>query len=125
MILLVVILTALMVEYNNASFAKILAMTYSDSMADSVAVYSQSYDYQYNKGQARTMLETLTEYNQQYTPYQIDTEISFPDDNVLTVSCSAEIPTVFSALTGRDKITAIQKTTVRSVDVYKDIFVVP
>ena len=61
--LLAAIMLVLHMECSNIMYASAVASTRSDMIADSAALYAQSYDYKYNKAQAETMATLLTAYN--------------------------------------------------------------
>ena len=86
MTLLIVVLMILYMVSANILYANSIAMTRTDAIADSAAVYAQSYDYKYNKSQAEIMTNLLTAYNNQSSDfYSISTGISFSDDNTMNV----------------------------------------
>lgn len=124
--LLAIFLTILYVETANAMYSNTIAMTRSDIIADSSAVFSQSYDYNYNQDQARIMGALLTDLNNESNPnYEISSVMYFPEDNVLTVDCTAKTKSSYTSFTGVDFYSSTKTSTIRSVDVYGEILVVP
>jgi hypothetical protein len=112
--------------YMNVMYVNIVATTRSDTIADSAAVYAQSYDYKYNKAQAETMVNLLTVYNNRTSDfYNLSTGISFSDDKTLTVKCIASTPTFYPDLMGSDTVYGFAETSVTSVDIWGDVLVVP
>lgn len=118
----------------NATYISSVAVTRTDAIADSAAVYAQSFDYNYNKSQAEIMTELLKTYNSEaVNPLTYSAEISFVDNvgdrnrnsNTLTVTGRATGPALYPDLMKTDTLTAQSKTTVKSVDIWGDIFVVP
>ena len=107
------------------------ATTRCDAIADSVAVYAQSYDYKYNHAQAQIMATTLTQYNSEALPNgELTSELSFetgPDSRhpeTLTIKVKAKTPAPF-ADDPNANIVAQAETSVTSVDIYVDILVIP
>lgn len=126
MTLLIVVLMILYMVSANILYANSIAMTRTDAIADSAAVYAQSYDYKYNKSQAEIMTNLLTAYNNQSSDfYSISTGISFPDDNTMNVKCVVKTPTFYPDLMGGDQLYAFDESTVKSVDIYGDVLQVP
>lgn len=117
----------------NIGYTQSIATTRGDAIADSAAVYAQSYDYKYNHAQAELMTSLLTQYNNNASDfYNIETAISFWDGNAddtikesLTVKTKVSAPAFYPDLIGSDKIFAVSESTVSSVDIYGDVLVVP
>lgn len=117
----------------NIGYTQSIATTRGDAIADSAAVYAQSYDYKYNHAQAELMTSLLTQYNNNVSDfYNIETAISFgdggTDDTIkesLTIKTKVSAPAFYPDLIGSDKIFAVSEATVSSVDIYGDILVVP
>jgi|GEM_PF-5149316 len=119
-------LMILVMEFSNIQYCNTISTTRTDAIADSTAIYAQSYDYMYNQRQAETMSEMLTAYNNSIsTKYDIETSISFPEDDVLDLTCVTYVHTYYPQLMGKTLFYIKNDTTVKSVDVYGDIFVVP
>ena len=115
-----------LMEYSNVRFVQDIASSRADMIADSVAVYAQSYDYKYNKSQAATMATLLTTYNNNASnKYELTTNLSFSDDDMLTVKSTVKAPVFFPDMAGDEWLTAHDSSTVKSVDVFGDVFVVP
>lgn len=126
MCLLCVFLMILLMEFSNINFTRTVSTTRCDAIADSVAVYAQSYDYKYNQRQAENMLQLLTTYNNNASPaYELETTIQFPDEDVLKTTCKAKTEPYYPEIMGIDVVTVTNEATVKSVDIYGDIFVVP
>lgn len=124
--LLIVFLLVLYMTFMNILYANTVATTRADAIADSVAVYAQSYDYEYNRSQAETMTNLLTDYNNNASSfYELETAISFPKDNVLTVKCAVRTPTFYPDMVGSEYVYSYAESTVESVDVWGDVLVVP
>ena len=124
--LLAAIMLVLHMECSNIMYASAVASTRSDMIADSAALYAQSYDYKYNKAQAETMATLLTAYNNGTSGrYELASSISFPDDDLLTVKCDVQTFFYFPGLAGHETLTVSDEASVRSVDIWGDIFVVP
>lgn len=124
--LMAAVMLVLHMECSNIMYASAVASTRSDMIADSAALYAQSYDYKYNKAQAETMATLLTAYNNGTSGrYELTSSISFPDDDLLTVQCNVQTFFYFPGLAGHDTLTVYDEASVRSVDVWGDIFVVP
>lgn len=118
----------------NITYISSVAITRTDAIADSAAVYAQSYDYNYNKSQAEIMTELLRTYNSDsVTPLTYSAEINFVDNvgdrnrnsNTLIVTGRATGPALYPDLMKTKTLTAQSQTTVKSVDIWGDIFVVP
>lgn len=124
-IVLVVFFGLLIAQLSQNLYLDIVCTTRADAIADSTALYAQSYDYQYNKSQAEIMSEIMTDANNDNSNYHIVTEIDFIDDNTLAVYCEAETER-FVQLNGVDPtISSSTITEVRSVDPYgKGIIIV-
>lgn len=136
MCLLCLLLMVLIMEFATVNYTEALASTRSDLIADAVAVYAQSYDYCFNERQAEQMCSLLTTYNNASSQYTLTTSISFPSEpprvssmdrvaDVVTVDCVATTKPYYPELFGTDSISIRKSSTVRSVDIYGDIFVVP
>lgn len=127
MSLLALLLCILVSEYANVMYGEVLAVSRCDTIADSAAVYAQSYDYAYNKNDARDMAYLLSELNNEALGdnLTLSSTITFPADNILSVQCYTQIPTGYEGITGDLYYYASHTTSVKSVDVYGDIFVVP
>lgn len=124
--LLAAFLLVMHMEYSNIMYARTISSTRSDAIADSAALYGQSYDYQYNKAQSEIMTTLLTAYNNGASDrYELSSSLDFPADDTLSVTCWAETFFYFPGLTGHDLLTVSDKATVKSVDIWGDIFVVP
>lgn len=116
----------LLMQYSDVRFTQSLAASRSDMIADSAAVYAQSYDFNYNKPQAETMVTLLTSYNNAASnKYELTTALSFPANNKLTVIAEVMVPKFFATTDGSDMFVVKDSATVKSVDVFGDIFVVP
>ncbi|NLT15959.1 MAG: hypothetical protein GXY05_16670 [Clostridiales bacterium] len=129
-ILVMTFIMVILMEYSNIRYANGLAASRSDMIADSAAVYAQSFDFKYNKAQAEEMTRLLTEYNNKDNEkYQLNTKITFSEDlnknDLLTVETTVEVPVFFPGLVGTDSVHAKTSTTVASIDIFKGIFVVP
>lgn len=126
LMMLGVLFFILIMEYSSISYNHIVADTRSDLIADSTAVYAQSFDYKYNQAQAKMMCDILTEKNNEASDYfNISSELSFPSDDVLTVECLCETPTFYKNLINVDKIVTKGNCTVRSVDAFNNVLYVP
>lgn len=127
MSLLALLLCILVTEYSNAMYGEVLAVSRCDTIADSAAVYAQSYDYAYNKNDARDMAYLLTKLNDEALgdDLTLSSTITFPADNILSVQCHTQVPTGYEAVSGDLYYYASHTTSIKSVDVYGDIFVVP
>ena len=113
-------------EYSNIMYARAASSTHADAIADSAAVYSQSYDYAYNQSQAEIMTTLLTAYNNGTTGrYELTSDLQFPADDTLTLTCHVQTYFYSPSLTGHDTFTVSDTSTVKSVDIWGDIFVVP
>lgn len=122
----------MLIEFSRIGFSRTIAQTRSDAIADSVAVYAQAWqiDYSYNQEQARAMLNKLTELNDPSTGdavngFDLQTSISFPSDNDLTVGCTAKVASAYPNLSGADYYTIFKETTVRSKNIYEGVVIVP
>lgn len=116
----------LLMQYSDVRFAQDLAASRSDMIADSAAVYAQSYDYKYNKSQAEAMVTLLTTYNNQASDkYELTTKLAFPADDVLTISATVRVPKFFSSPGDEGLFVVKDYAVVKSVDVFGDIFIVP
>lgn len=126
MSLLACFLLVLYMTMLNVTYANSIAMTRTDAIADSAAVYAQSYDYDYNKTQAEIMVNLLTTYNNATSDfYKISAAVSFPDDRTLTVKSVVTTPTFYPDMLGDDQLYSLQETTVKSVDIFGDVLQVP
>lgn len=126
MSLLVVMLLILYMATMNILYANTIVMTRSDAIADSTAVYAQSYDYALNKSQAEKMANLLTTYNNQTSDfYSLATGINFPDDNTMNIRCVVTVPTFYPEMMGADQLYSFTDSTVTSVDIYGDVLQVP
>lgn len=124
--LLAILMTILYVETSNAMYSSTVAMTRSDIIADSSAVFSQSYDYNYNQDQARTMGTLLTDLNNDCNSrYEISSSVYFPAENEIAVDCTAKAKSSYTSLTGVDYYASTKTSVVRSVDIYGDVMVIP
>ena len=124
--MMALVLMILVMEFSNIQFCNTLSQTRADLIADSSAIYAQSYDYNYNQRQAEIMAELLTAYNNSVSEkYDIETVLSFPEDDTLTLSCTTYVHTYYPQLMGKTIIYTQNESTVKSVDIYGDIFVVP
>lgn len=124
--LLATVMLVLHMECSNIMYASAVASTRCDMIADSAALYAQSYDYKYNKAQAETMTTLLTAYNNGTSGrYELTSSITFPDDDLLTVKCDVQTFFYFPGLTGHETLTVSDEASVKSVDIWGDIFVVP
>lgn len=122
----------MLIEYSRVVYSRTIAQTRGDAIADSVAVYAQVWqvDYSYNQEQARTMLDTITELNDpshgdSINGYDLQTAISFPADDVLTVSCTSKVMSAYPNISGASCYTHLKETTVRSKNIYEDVVIVP
>lgn len=120
----------------NCTYAATLVSTRTDAIADSVAVYSQSFDYRYNESQGELMRSLLTQYNNSSDFYDLTTSVDFGEANIttpggnrirqtLTVNGSATVPALYPDLMGTDSLTATASVEVDSVDIFGDTIVVP
>lgn len=114
----------------NVTFTRSLVTTKADIIADSVAAYAQSYDYQYNQSQAELMTNILTQLNSSSTRgLALSTQLTFSDGSggnikqSMHVRCDAEFDSLLPGIGGT--VHASSDATVDSVDVFGDIFVVP
>lgn len=116
----------LLMQYSDVRFAQDLAASRSDMIADSAAVYAQSYDYKYNKSQAEAMVTLLTTYNNRASnKYELTTSLAFPADDLLTVEAPVKVPKFFSDSEKDDLFIVKDSAAVKSIDVFGDIFIVP
>lgn len=123
--LMTVALTFMYLAFSDSLYTNVIATTRADAVADSVALYAQSYDYKYNKGQAGIMTTLLGTYNTNASNnYSIVTSVSFPADDVLSVRCEALVARIFPTMTG-DYSAAAHNTEIKSVDIWGDVLVVP
>ena len=123
--LMTVALTLMYLAFSDSIYTNVIATTRSDAIADAAGIFAQSYDYKYNKGQAGIITTLLGTYNTNASNrYDIVTSVSFPEDDVLTVRCMALIGRIFPSLTGT-YAAASHDTTVKSVDIWGDVLVVP
>lgn len=124
-ILLLVALTWMYIAFADSMYVSAIASTRADATADAAAIYAQSYDYKYNKAQAGIMTTLLGTYNNSTAvDYQLVTSVTFPEDDTLTVRCEAVIGRIFPSLVS-PYAAAGHETTVKSVDIYGDVVVVP
>lgn len=124
--MLALFLVIMLTEYSNVMYGETLAVTRCDMIADSSAIYAQSYDYNYNRHHAREMTTLLTELNNDAADNcEFFTNISFPSGDVLTIQCVAKVPTTYGDLADKDYYYISRYSSVKSVDVYGDVFVVP
>lgn len=113
-------------EYSNIMYARAASSTHADAIADSAAVYAQSYDYAYNQSQAETMMTLLTAYNNGTTGrYELTSNLQFPADDTLKLTCNVQTYFYYPSLSGHETFTVSDTSTVKSVDIWGDIFVVP
>lgn len=119
-------LLALLLFYNNMHLTSILSMTRADAIADGTAVYAQSYDYAYNKPQAEQMASLLTVYNKNSSPGEsLQATMTFGiAGDTLTIHCWTTSPNAFQKVSG-ESLTIGASSTVRSKNIWGDIFVVP
>lgn len=116
----------LLSEVGNGFYMRTVSITRADAIADSSALYAQSFDWKYNKPQAEIMNGLLTMLNNGTSDdYEITSTITFPEDDLLTVNVHAEKETFFPALHGKEVVNADSEVSVRSLDVYGDILYVP
>lgn len=129
-----IFMLVLYMTFVNITYISSVAITRTDAIADSAAVYAQSYDYNYNKSQAEIMTELLKTYNSDVmTPLSFSAEVSFIDNvgdrnhnsNTLVVTGKATGPAMYPSLMNTNTLTARSQTVVKSVDIWGDIFVVP
>lgn len=126
MALLAVALLVLYMTITNITYANTIACTRTDAIADSAAIYAQSYDYKYNKAQADIMTTLLTAYNNAASDYyNLTAVLLFPEDDVLTVKSYAATPAFYPDLMGTEQIYGRCETSVKSVDIWGDVLVVP
>lgn len=124
--LLTVFLLVLYMVCMNIMYINSVAATRTDAIADSAALYAQSYDYKYNKSQAEIMTNLLTTYNNSTSDfYSITSSITFPEDNVLKIKTVTQTPTFYPDMMGSDTLYAFTETSVTSVDIYGDVLMVP
>lgn len=118
-ILAAIIIYLLMFSFG---YAQSIAVTRCDAIADSTAVYAQSYDYKYNKSQADLMTSLLTTYNNTTSKYySLSSSLTFPKDDILKVNVVVKTPAFFST----KYVYSPWSTQVKSVDIWGDILVVP
>jgi len=116
----------LLMEFSNVRFVQDVASSRADMIADSVAVYAQSYDYKYNKAQASVMSTLLTTYNNNASnKFILTTKLSFPSDDVLNVQTTVKAPVFFPDMAGDEFLVVKDDATVKSVDIFGDVFIVP
>jgi len=126
MSLLAVFLLVLYMVLVNILYINSVAATRTDAIADSAAIYAQSYDYKYNKAQAEIMVNLLTAYNNTTSDfYSISAGISFPNDNTLKVKTVVSTPAFYPDMMGSDTLYAFTETSVTSVDIFGDVLMVP
>lgn len=125
-IFLILTMTWLYMVLADSMYVNAVAATRADATADAAAIYAQSYDYKYNKAQAGIMTTLLGTYNNAAADgkYWLVTTVTFPEDDVLTVRCDAAIARVFPDYAGPYAVNSFE-TTVKSVDIYGDVVVVP
>lgn len=130
--MLALVFMILLVEQSRVSYAQTIAQTRGDAIADSVAVYAQAWqiDYSYNQEQARSMLDTITELNDpshgdNVNGFDIQTAISFPADDILTVSCTAKVLSAYPNITNSSSYTFLKESSVKSKNIYEDVVIVP
>ena len=130
--LLAVVFMILMVEQSRALYARTIAQTRGNTIADSVAVYAQAWqiDYSYNQEQARSMLDKITELNDpsqgdNVNGFDLQTSISFPSDDVLTVGCTTKVLSAYPNISKRESYIVLNETSVRSVNIYEGVVIVP
>lgn len=127
----------------NIMYANTIAMTRSDTIADSVATYSQSYDYKFNRGQAVEMTNELVRLNnlqeiqkpdsqrlytlanyQSHTLGTTGTTLGVQD--TLVLEGEVQMRTFYPSIMGGTEAFCVKtETEVSSVDIYGDVFVVP
>lgn len=126
MMILGILFIILMMIYSSLFYGKAVVQTRTDAIADSAAVYGQAFDYKYNQGQAIAMTEELVKRNNEENPvFELNAQIDFPEDDLLTIHGEVTSPMLYSNLTGTNTITSNAESSVRSVDVYGDIWVIP
>lgn len=126
MSLLAVFLLILYMVAMNIMYINSVAATRTDAIADSAAIYAQSYDYEYNKSQAEIMTNLLAAYNNSASDfYNISAGVSFPDDKTLKVKTVVSTPTFYPDMMGSETLYAFTETSVTSVDIYGDVLMVP
>ena len=124
--MLAIFLAILLVEYSNGMYGEVLAVSRGDMIADSAAIYAQSYDYNYNQNHAREMVNLLTDLNNSVAgDYEFSTSIAFPSNDVLSLQCTTKVPSTYNDITQTDFYYITHTSSVRSVDIYGDVFVIP
>lgn len=124
--LMAVMFMVLIMESANIQRCQLIADTRSDLIADSTAVYAQSFDYKYNKEQGRAMVSLLTDKNNEVSSgFQIRTDLTYLEDDTLNVSCICETNTFYPGIIGVASVIKQASATVKSVDVYGDVLYVP
>jgi hypothetical protein len=125
-VLMTIYLLLLYMTLTNILYSNTVATTRTDIIADSTAVYAQSYDYKYNKSQADIMATLLTTYNDAVSDsYSLTSNIFFPQDDTLKIKTTVRTRTFYPELLGSNFIYSYGEATVKSVDVWGDILVVP
>lgn len=127
----------------NIMYANTIAMTRSDAIADSVATYSQSYDYKFNHGQAIEMTTELVRLNNLQESQKPDNQRLYTLANfqtrtlgktgtaqgvqdTLLLDGEVQMRTFYPSFMGGTEAFCVKShTEVSSVDIYGDVFVVP
>ena len=126
MLLLGILFVVLITVMTGVFYNKSVNQTRTDAIADSVAVYSQAYDFSYNKGQAEAMTKELSKWNNENSKfYEYEAEISFPDENILTVNGTLKSPMLFHEMAGQEYLTTEFNASVQSKDVNDDVLIIP
>lgn len=130
--MMTIYLLLLYMTITNIFYAKTVATSRTDLIADSVAVYAQSYDYSFNKSRAEEMRGVLTDYNNTTTDaFTISTTLDFPEpissnDSIIDrLKISSIVQTVFWYGNTNNYIYTTAESIVDSIDIWKDILVVP
>lgn len=126
MLLVGLYLMIFVMEVGNLQYTRSASMVRADAIADSSAVFAQSFDWNYNKPQAEIMAAYLTTFNNAANDeFDLTTEITFPEDNLLTVKTAVTRGTYYPSLAGESSVTYHATSSVRSLDVYGKILLVP
>ena len=124
--LLGLLFIVMMMMYSSLYYGNAVVQTRTDAIADSTAVYAQAFDYNYNQGQAMAMAKELTNRNNEANPvFELTTELKFPEDNILTVNGKVTSPMLYANIVGTNYVFSYAESTVKSVDIYGQIFVIP
>lgn len=132
--LMAMALVFMYLAFTDSMYAGVISRTRSDAIADSTAVFAESYDYKFNQAQAAIMVELLTDYTNNALDgdkYEITSNLTFPTGassnsravDSLRIDVIAKIARIFPSVTGENAY-AGYSTTVTSVDIYGDTFVV-